>query len=54
MYDLMIAGGGPAGLAAGVYAARKRLNTLFYNVITTNYFRRYLHGLSLDNQVWIR
>jgi len=28
MYDLMIIGGGPAGLAAGVYAARKRLNTL--------------------------
>ncbi len=28
MYDLMIIGGGPAGLAATVYAARKRLNTL--------------------------
>ena len=28
MYDLMIIGGGPAGLAAGVYAARKRLNAL--------------------------
>ncbi len=28
MYDLMIIGGGPAGLAAAVYAARKRLNTL--------------------------
>ena len=28
MYDLMIVGGGPAGLSAGVYAARKRLNTL--------------------------
>ncbi|MFB0559279.1 MAG: NAD(P)/FAD-dependent oxidoreductase [Dehalococcoidales bacterium] len=28
MYDLMIIGGGPAGLAAGVYAARKRLKTL--------------------------
>ncbi|MDH5695921.1 MAG: FAD-dependent oxidoreductase [Dehalococcoidia bacterium] len=28
MYDLMIIGGGPAGLAASVYAARKRLNTL--------------------------
>ncbi len=28
MYDLMIIGGGPAGLTASVYAARKRLNTL--------------------------
>jgi len=28
VYDVMIIGGGPAGLAASVYAARKRLNTL--------------------------
>ncbi len=28
-YDLIIIGGGPAGVAAGVYAARKRLKTLF-------------------------
>lgn len=28
MYDLIIIGGGPAGTAAGVYAARKRLKTL--------------------------
>jgi len=28
MYDLMIIGGGPAGLAASVYAARKKLKTL--------------------------
>jgi alkyl hydroperoxide reductase subunit F len=28
-YDLAILGGGPAGVAAGVYAARKRLNTVF-------------------------
>lgn len=28
-YDLAIIGGGPAGVAAGVYAARKRLKTLF-------------------------
>src|SRR5579872_2313157 len=27
-YDLIIIGGGPAGTAAGVYAARKRLKTL--------------------------
>ncbi|KKW36956.1 MAG: Alkyl hydroperoxide reductase [Candidatus Giovannonibacteria bacterium GW2011_GWA2_53_7] len=29
MYDLVIIGGGPAGVAAGGYAARKRLKTLF-------------------------
>lgn len=29
IYDLIIIGGGPAGSAASVYAARKRLNTLF-------------------------
>ncbi len=32
MYDLMIIGGGPAGLAASVYAARKRLKTLLVSV----------------------
>jgi len=29
IYDLAIIGGGPGGVAAGVYAARKRLNTVF-------------------------
>lgn len=29
IYDLVIIGGGPAGVAAGVYAARKQLRTLF-------------------------
>jgi alkyl hydroperoxide reductase subunit F len=28
MYDLMILGGGPSGMTAAVYAARKKLNTL--------------------------
>jgi len=28
MYDVVILGGGPAGVAAGVYAARKKLKTL--------------------------
>ncbi len=27
MYDLIIIGGGPAGVSAGIYAARKKLNT---------------------------
>lgn len=29
MYDLAIVGGGPAGVAAGVYASRKQLKTVF-------------------------
>ncbi|NQV88556.1 MAG: FAD-dependent oxidoreductase [Parcubacteria group bacterium] len=29
LYDLCIVGGGPAGVAAGVYAARKQLKTVF-------------------------
>ncbi|MBP6924027.1 MAG: FAD-dependent oxidoreductase [Candidatus Pacebacteria bacterium] len=29
MYELLIIGGGPAGTAAGVYASRKQLKTLF-------------------------
>src|SRR4030043_1264767 len=28
MYELIIIGGGPAGMTAAVYAARKKLNTL--------------------------
>lgn len=32
MYDLLIIGGGPAGLAASVYAARKQLKTLLLTV----------------------
>ncbi|MEK7149414.1 MAG: FAD-dependent oxidoreductase [Patescibacteria group bacterium] len=28
MYDLIIIGGGPAGVAAGIYASRKKINTL--------------------------
>ena len=29
MYDLIIVGGGPAGAAAAIYAARKQLKTVF-------------------------
>lgn len=32
MYDLVIVGGGPAGLTASVYAARKQLNTLLISI----------------------
>lgn len=34
MYELAIIGGGPAGVAAGVYAARKKIKTVF---ITENF-----------------
>ena len=33
MYDTIIIGGGPAGASAAVYAARKRLNTLFVTTL---------------------
>jgi NADH-dependent peroxiredoxin subunit F len=48
MYDLIIIGGGPAGVAAGVYAARKRLNTLF---ITKDWGGQSI--VSEDIQNWI-
>ncbi len=47
-YDLAIIGGGPAGVAAGVYAARKRLKTVF---ITKDFDGQ--SAVSLDVQNWI-
>ncbi|MCA9357373.1 FAD-dependent oxidoreductase, partial [Candidatus Kaiserbacteria bacterium] len=48
MYDLLIIGGGPAGTAAGVYASRKNLKTLF---ITKDWGGQ--STVSLDIQNWI-
>lgn len=48
IYDLAIIGGGPAGVAAGVYAARKRLKTVF---ITKDFAGQ--STVSLDIQNWI-
>jgi thioredoxin reductase len=48
MYDLAIIGGGPAGVAAGVYAARKRLKTLF---IAETFGGQSIDSLDIQN--WI-
>jgi len=48
MYDLIIIGGGPAGTAAGVYASRKQLKTLF---ITSEWGGQ--STVSPDIQNWI-
>jgi len=47
-YDLIIIGGGPGGVAAGVYAARKKIKTLF---ITDSFGGQSL--VSADVQNWI-
>lgn len=48
MYDLIIVGGGPGGVAAGVYAARKKIKTL---LITDTFGGQSL--VSNDIQNWI-
>jgi len=46
MYDLIIAGAGPAGITAGVYAARKRMNFL---VISKNVGGQTLLTAGIEN-----
>ncbi|OGI21306.1 MAG: hypothetical protein A2808_01420 [Candidatus Moranbacteria bacterium RIFCSPHIGHO2_01_FULL_55_24] len=48
MYDVVIIGGGPGGIAAGVYAARKQLKTLF---ITENFQSQSTVSAGIEN--WI-
>lgn len=48
MYDLAILGGGPAGVAAGVYASRKQLKTIF---ITETFGGQSIVSDSIEN--WI-
>ncbi len=48
MYDLTIVGGGPAGVAAGVYAARKKMNS----ILVTDAFGGQ-SVVSADVQNWI-
>lgn len=46
MYDLIIIGGGPAGMTAAIYAARKKMNTL---VLTGNIGGQTLWSSEVDN-----
>jgi alkyl hydroperoxide reductase subunit AhpF len=48
MYDLIIIGGGPGGVAAGVYAARKKMKTL---LITDGFGGQSLVSAGIEN--WI-
>ncbi|MBI2439124.1 MAG: FAD-dependent oxidoreductase [Candidatus Moranbacteria bacterium] len=48
MYDVIIVGGGPGGVAAGVYAARKKMNVLF---LTENFQSQSAVSASIEN--WI-
>ena len=46
IYDLIIIGGGPAGITAGIYAARKRLKTL---LITKDFLGQVAKTSQIDN-----
>lgn len=46
MYDLIIIGGGPAGMTAAVYAARKKLDTL---LITTDFGGQPMWTTEIEN-----
>ncbi|MEK7173087.1 MAG: FAD-binding protein, partial [Patescibacteria group bacterium] len=46
MYDLIIIGGGPAGITAGIYASRKKLNTL---IIAKDFFGQISKTGQVDN-----
>jgi len=48
MYDCVIVGGGPGGVAAGIYAARKQMKTIF---ITENFLSQSVVSASIEN--WI-
>lgn len=48
MYDVVIIGGGPGGVAAGVYTARKQMKTLF---LTQDFLSQSVVSASIEN--WI-
>jgi len=51
MYDLIIIGAGPAAAAAGVYSARKKLNTL---IITENFGGQSLVSDNIENWIGVK
>jgi len=51
MHDLAIIGGGPAGVSAGVYAARKRLKTI---LITEAFGGQSTESLGIENWIGTR
>ena len=51
MYDLIIIGGGPAGVSAGIYAARKRLKTAF---ITESFGGQSTESVGIENWVGVK
>jgi len=51
MYDVIIIGGGPGGIAAGVYAARKKMKTL---LITDSFGGQSLTSAGIENWIGIK
>jgi len=51
MYDLIIIGGGPAGVSAGIYAARKKINFL---LVTENFGGQSVVASEIQNWIGIR
>jgi alkyl hydroperoxide reductase subunit F len=48
MYDVVIIGGGPGGVAAGIYAARKKMRSV---LITDSFGGQSLNSAGIEN--WI-
>ena len=46
MYEMIIIGGGPAGMAAGIYAARKKIKTL---LIAENFGGQFVIAAKIEN-----
>src|SRR3989344_5290932 len=51
MYDLIIIGGGPAGVSAGIYAARKKINFL---LITESFGGQSVVASEIQNWIGIK
>jgi alkyl hydroperoxide reductase subunit F len=51
MYELIIIGGGPAGIAAGIYASRKRIHTL---IATKDFGGQSINAAAIENFIGFR